>query len=466
MTESNIISSQLIRPRLTDYHGIHIAQVQLDFAIPFFDEDIPLYVDPFLLWKSPSYQDKALHSTIINSFNRLGYLFRNGRKAEAIEQLVIASECDEVGLGLSSSKKGKRISASKANEILDLFTNIEYYRECGFRHIEEMQLFIDGVSSDRISDITCNFMKSFLIDFTIDQCLKYQIPTSNCTIKNLYDLDKLAFIQNVDVNLPINPTTREPILLVPKRWLRHSLWIEFTDYFKGYCPCDENINKGTPLSRVSVLSYNRDNYGAIDFYIKEKERRPEDCHNDPLFTQIPIVSAKRKMREIKSLPTGKSGNADKKYEDYACQLLASLLYPYLDFAATQSRTDSGVSIRDIVFYNNKSHEFLSDLNQEYNSKQIVMELKNVQEIDREHINQLNRYMTDGFGRFGVLVTRVPLKSPRWKNLINLWSGQRRCIVTLIDSDLEQMVEIYESKQRHPIDVLKKKYIEFRRSCPV
>ena len=44
----------LIRPRLTDHHGIGIPQAQLDFAIPFVDEDIPLYVDPFLLWKSPS----------------------------------------------------------------------------------------------------------------------------------------------------------------------------------------------------------------------------------------------------------------------------------------------------------------------------------------------------------------------------------------------------------------------------
>jgi hypothetical protein len=40
----------LIRPRLTDHHGIDAAQVDLDFAIPLLDEDIPLYVDPLLLW--------------------------------------------------------------------------------------------------------------------------------------------------------------------------------------------------------------------------------------------------------------------------------------------------------------------------------------------------------------------------------------------------------------------------------
>jgi hypothetical protein len=60
----------LIRPRLTDFHGISAAQADLDFAIPFFDEDVPLYVDPFLLWRSPSQQDNSLHTGLVNSFNR------------------------------------------------------------------------------------------------------------------------------------------------------------------------------------------------------------------------------------------------------------------------------------------------------------------------------------------------------------------------------------------------------------
>jgi hypothetical protein len=52
----------LVRPRLTDFHGIHASQAELDFAIPIFNEDLPLYVDPFLLWRSPSQQDQTLHT--------------------------------------------------------------------------------------------------------------------------------------------------------------------------------------------------------------------------------------------------------------------------------------------------------------------------------------------------------------------------------------------------------------------
>lgn len=107
----------LVRPRLTDYYGVSRAQAELDFAIPFLDEDVPLYVDPFLLWKSPSQQDQALHTSLVNSFNCQNWLLQKGREDEALQNLVLASECDEVGLGLSRTRKGKRIGEGTANDI-------------------------------------------------------------------------------------------------------------------------------------------------------------------------------------------------------------------------------------------------------------------------------------------------------------------------------------------------------------
>ena len=72
----------IVRPRLNDFHNLPFTQEQVDFAIPFLDEDIPLYLDPFLLWKSPSQQDNSLHTSIMNSFNYLGSLFlKDERKA-------------------------------------------------------------------------------------------------------------------------------------------------------------------------------------------------------------------------------------------------------------------------------------------------------------------------------------------------------------------------------------------------
>jgi hypothetical protein len=62
--------------------------------------------------------------------------------------LIIASECPEVGLGLSRTRKGQRIGMATAAEILSIFKDIPKYRSSGFDHIEEIQLFVDQIAKD------------------------------------------------------------------------------------------------------------------------------------------------------------------------------------------------------------------------------------------------------------------------------------------------------------------------------
>ncbi len=387
----------LINPRLTDHYGVPGSQASFDFAIPFFNEDIPLYLDPFLLWRSPSQQDQSLHSGLVNAFNHLGYLAKQGNQEQAIKDLVVASECDEIGLGSAAKRVGKRIGRAKADEIIRLFDLAPEYQNRGFKHFEEIQLFIDGVSKDRISDIACSFLKSFLIDFTIGQCETLGIPLKDCGLKYVYDYRKNTFLDG-NTKLPFNPETGCPLILVPKRWLRFTPWIEYDDYFRNHCPQDDISHSGETLERVDVLNFNRDNYGMVEAYVKEKEKTFEDCKNDPLFNQIPVLSAKRKLAAISKLNTGKDENADREYEKLLGELLPSLFYPHLDFADLQSRTESGAIIRDVIFYNGREHGFLKEIYDQYASSQIVFELKNVKEVSRDHVNQLNRYMTDSLGK--------------------------------------------------------------------
>ena len=65
----------------------------------------------------------------------------------------------------------------------------------------------------------------------------------------------------------------------------------------------------------------------------------------------------------------------KKYEELMGQVLTSLLYPHLDFAQEQSRIESGTQIRDLIFYNNIDTDFLKELYDVYDCRQIVVELK-------------------------------------------------------------------------------------------
>lgn len=452
----------LVRPRLNDHYKLPLTQERVDFAIPFLDEDIPLYVDPFLLWKSPSQMDNSLHSTITTSFNHLGELFLKNEK-EAVEILKELSECDEVGLGNSKTKQGKKIGDKFANNILSTFKDIPQVQKHGYNHLESLQLLVAEFSKDRVSDISCNLIKSFLIDYTIQQAEKYKIPLSLVEI-SYFDTKKFKLVTEKNT-LPINPITEQPILLVPKRWLRYVPWISLDDYFSSYISTSEKLLQGRTISRVEVLEYNRHNFDQVQAYIQRRQLEQTDCKNDPLFTQIPVLSAKRKKKAILKLPTGKTDNADKDYENNLCPLLASMLYPELDFAQSQSRTDSGVLIRDLIFYNNISHPLLKEIYEKFDSKQIVFELKNVKEVDTNHINQLNRYLNTEFGRFGIIFTRNKPPKNVFENTIDLWAGPRKCILILDDTDLELMCQVYDDKQRKPIDVINKKYVEFTRACP-
>jgi hypothetical protein len=224
----------IVRPRLTDFHDILRPQSQTDFAIPFLDEDIPLYVDPFLLWRSPSQQDQALHTVLINSFNHLGLLVKQGREKDAVALLIATSECDEVGLGLSRTREGHRVGPQTATKILSLFKDVPHYARSGFVHFEEIQFFVEHISKDRISDFACSFLKSFLIDYTIQQCQTIGIPMDNVSLQVYSYSDNR--LNSETVSLPINPETGKPIIFVPKRWLRFTPWLNFDEYFAECCP--------------------------------------------------------------------------------------------------------------------------------------------------------------------------------------------------------------------------------------
>ena len=451
----------LVRPRLNDYYDLPFSQEQVSFAIPLLDEDLPLYVDPFLLWKSPSQQDNSLHAQIINSFNYLGTLLKEDRQAEAISLLVQLSECNEVGFGNSMCRKGLNIGPKTAAEILSLFQDIPQVQKSGFTHFEEVQLLVEGIAHDRISDIACNLLMSFLVDYTIDECRRWSIPTAKSQI-NIYNCkSNQSMFEAVD--LPVNPETKRPVVLVPKRWLRFVPWINFSDFQEHYFARHADVQRFR--DRVAILNYNRHNYGMVQAYVATREGARNDCTNDPLFRPISVISMKRKVHALSALKTGKTDNADKQYEGLMAPMLASAMYPELDFAAVQSRTVSNVLIRDLIFYNNRACDITIDLHKLYESRQIVMEMKNVAALNNDHIDQLNRYMKEEFGRFGVILTRNPPPKAVYKNTIDLWSGQRRCILVLTDEDIALIGKLYESKQRQTIEVLKKRYVEFSRDCP-
>ncbi|SRR6266508_6040334 len=72
-----------VNPRLIDYFDLGFTQDDVDFAIPHLKEDIPLYIDPFLFWKSDREDYQYHHSELLAFFERLRQDVLSGRRLKA-----------------------------------------------------------------------------------------------------------------------------------------------------------------------------------------------------------------------------------------------------------------------------------------------------------------------------------------------------------------------------------------------
>jgi hypothetical protein len=83
----------------------NISQFEVDFVVPRIGTDIPVGIDPFLLYKSRDFELSALHRQIVDLFN-IGFKLVHGGQKQKARSLFSFPEVSEIGFGYS--RKGKR----------------------------------------------------------------------------------------------------------------------------------------------------------------------------------------------------------------------------------------------------------------------------------------------------------------------------------------------------------------------
>ena len=460
------LAQGLVNPRLSDVFGLVIRQDEVDFVVPHLREDLPICIDPFLLWKSDRSDYQDLHRMLLAFIEQVRINVIAGRWGVAHQLLAEVREPVELGLGYATgSKRGSAIGPALRSAIIDTVREIPQLGDSGFDHLEILALIVPKVAEDRISDLTVSVLKKWFAEFTSVRCHDLEIPTREYRLVG-WDSNKLDW-RPFSASLPYNPSDGSPVLLAPLDLLRHLPWINYPDYYKttfSHLVLEAGRTRSA-IPKPQVLAYNRANYEIVRGYVTGRESQSNACVPDPLFTPLKLDTLRRKATQLQALPTGRDGGADKKFEDLAYDLLSSLLYPELDLAKSQVRTFSGAHIRDIIFHNDGKTPFLQDLRDLYSARQIIFELKNVSSLDSEHVNQLYRYLDDeDMGKYGILLARTPPPRSVQRNIIDLHSSKRNAIIWLDDSDIDLMVQMLDSGRR-PIDVLRKKYVEFTRQLP-
>ena len=457
----------LFNPRLSDVFGLVVRQDEVDFVVPHLREDLPLSVDPFLLWKSGRAEYQELHRLLLGFVEQVRIHALAGRIGAAHRLLAEVREPVELGLGYASgTKRGSAIGPMLSAAIIDTLREVPQIQDTGLDHLEILALLVPKVAEDRISDLTASVIKRWLAEFTTDRCKELGIPVQRYRLVG-WDGDQLDW-RPFEAQLPYNPIEGSPILLAPLDLLRRLPWINYADYYKStysrlVLPA---ARLGRSIPKQEVLAFNRAHYQVIRGYVKSREEQADECTPDPLFVPLQLDTLKRKAAQLHMLPIGRTNNADKKFEALAFDLLASLLYPELDLAGSQVPDNRVERISVTSFFIMMARRaFLHDLRDLYKARQIVIELKNVTALETEHVNQLYRYL-DGeeMGSFGILLARNPPPRKVQRNIIELHSSKRVAIVCLDDSDIELMVQLLDSRRR-PIEALRKKYVEFTRQLP-
>lgn len=91
----------------------HVSQFDVDFVIPRVGVDIPVWLDPFLLYKSRDPQFRHLHEQIVTAFNRGVEAVRPGRSMTPTASWIFPKRLPS---GSGTRRRVRRAQASGAEQ--------------------------------------------------------------------------------------------------------------------------------------------------------------------------------------------------------------------------------------------------------------------------------------------------------------------------------------------------------------
>lgn len=265
--------------------------------------DMPLFIDPFLLYASEKVEYQELHNGIIKYLSFLKKKAADGQLSdEKIARWYVFPEVKENWLGYSEcgnsgSGLGKKFGKAMSSAIVNFYNDIGKETITHSSHLEKLSLFKSGVGRDNISDFTCNIIKKYLLDYTQNFATKY-LNSNLCTkisVKKVYfDYEKESWMSST-YYLPY--FNNGYIILTPKDILtKDENWINFTDMKNQILQIADSIPNEELRDRIndtylrSLPPKPKENDVSkavellvskfpeiMDYYIKIKENEKEDA---------------------------------------------------------------------------------------------------------------------------------------------------------------------------------------------
>jgi len=177
--------------------------------------DTRLFIDPRLLLRTTVDEFKTSHQRITEHFDNVMRVVRNIKKHgdpfwKAADRMLTFPEVKGLCIGYSvNGNGGSGMGPELRAALLENVTKIVAAGVDDPTLFELVGIFQDNVGPDRISDMIAKIIITDLISFTQRVCSDCGIPMESCVFSPKMDQE----------DLPVNPTTRSAIILVPKEIL-------------------------------------------------------------------------------------------------------------------------------------------------------------------------------------------------------------------------------------------------------
>lgn len=203
--------------------------------------DLPLFIDPFLLFNNPKEEYQALHREIIRYLTFL----RDKSIGKAVTPGLLKEwyrfkEVKQTWLGFSfEGNKGRGLGPKFARALDTNFYRLfsdEYERPITKgSHLEKLCLVQQGVGRDNISDFATNLIKEYLLSYT-QEFAKLHLKPEQCRVRAVA---KVRFNYTTEswetVSFTLPYFQHDFIILVPRDLLtREDTWINRTDLINSY----------------------------------------------------------------------------------------------------------------------------------------------------------------------------------------------------------------------------------------
>jgi hypothetical protein len=158
------------------------------------------------------------NGTVLTFFQQIVDDLRTGNDKHARELLANLHEPNETRLGYSQRRpQGAGIGSEQARELFEALQGSAAIRTGFITSLEESELMIEGISHDKISDLTTNIIRGELAAYTVEQCELHGVAMQNVAMPPCFDTNAMNWREGY-LSLPVY--RGRPVLLVPKSIVR------------------------------------------------------------------------------------------------------------------------------------------------------------------------------------------------------------------------------------------------------